>query len=80
MIPPEFSTSIRHSRGKETPEQIEILNKVLDLGLDNFSLKEKTILEVFETGILHKFVYDNLRSNTPLAFCEKTCSRECTTA
>jgi len=79
MIPPEFSTKIRHSLGNETPEQVEILNKVLDLGLDNFSLKKKTILEVFQTGILHKFVYDNLRSNSPLAFCEKTCSRECTT-
>lgn len=78
MIPPEFSLKVKHSLGNETPDQKEILNKVLDLGLNNFSLKNKTVLEVFESGILDKFVYNNLRSNSPLAFCQKACSRECT--
>lgn len=80
MIPPEFSLKIKHSIDSETPEQVEILNKVLDIGLDRFSLKDKSIMDVFKTGVLHKFVYNNLKNNSPLAFCEKTCSRECKTA
>lgn len=75
MIPPEYSLSISTSKGDENPKQIEILNKVLGIGLDRFSLKERTIQEVFDTGVLHRFVYNDLINDTQFGFCKTVCGK-----
>lgn len=75
MIPPEYSISINHSQGTEQPHQVEILNEVVKLGLENFSLKTKSISEVFNTGILHKLVYDKFKEGNQFAFCKTTCGK-----
>lgn len=75
MIPPEYSISLNHSQGTEQPHQVEIINDILKLGLDNFSLKTKTISDVFSTGILHKLVYNKFKEGTQFAFCKTTCGK-----
>ena len=75
MIPPEYSISLNHSQGTEQPHQVEIINDILKLGLDNFSLKTMTISDVFSTGILHKLVYNKFKEGTQFAFCKTTCGK-----
>lgn len=75
MIPPQYSLDINHSTGNETPYQVEILNSLDELGIENFSLKEKTIQEVYDSGILHKFVYNKFKNNSQFNFCKITCGK-----
>jgi len=75
LIPPEFSLSIEHSRNNENPHQVELLNKILDIGLENFSLKDKTVLQVFYSGVLQDFVYNGIYNNKPLSFCKLVCGK-----
>lgn len=75
MIPPQYSLDINHSTGNETPYQVEILNSLDELGIENFSLKNKTIQEVYNSGILHKFVYNKFKNNTQFGFCKITCGK-----
>ena len=46
----------------------EVLNKILDIGLDKFNLKDKTIYDIFDSGVMNDFVYDS-----SLFFCKKNC-------
>lgn len=75
LIPPQFALYIEHSNNNESPYQIELLNKVLSIGLEKFSLKNKTILEVFYSGVLHDFVYNNIMNKNPLSFCKSICGK-----
>lgn len=75
MIPPNISNSIHHHHGHENSVQKEILNKMYDLGFESFSLKEKTLKEVFDTGVLDRFVYDDLEKNDPLKICKQICGK-----
>ena len=75
MIPPNISNSIHHHHGHENSVQKEILNKMYNIGFENFSLKEKTLKEVFNTGVLDKFVYDDLMKNDPLKICKQICGK-----
>ena len=42
MIPPNISNSIHHHSGQESPYQKEVLNKMLEIGFDKFSLKNSS--------------------------------------
>jgi hypothetical protein len=75
MIPPEISTSIHHHTGQESPMQKEVLNKMLEIGFEKFSLKNSTLKNVFNSGVLHEFVYDNLVNKTPLKMCKTYCGK-----
>lgn len=75
MIPPNISNSIHHHHGHENSVQKEILNKMYNIGFENFSLKEKTLKEVFDTGVLDRFVYDDLEKNNPLKICKQICGK-----
>jgi hypothetical protein len=46
-----------------------------DLGFQNFSLEEKTLRDVFDNGILHNFVYDDLINNKGFKSCKNFCSK-----
>jgi len=59
------------------PYILQINNKLLDLDLEAFSLKNKTIQEVLDTGILHKFTYDSLGLENGLNFCKTACAQTC---
>ena len=59
------------------PYVLEINNKLLDLDLESFSLKNKTIQEVLDTGVLHKFTYDSLGLEDGLKFCKTACAKSC---
>ena len=59
------------------PYVLEINNKLLDLDLESFSLKNKTIQEVLNTGVLHKFTYDSLGLEDGLKFCKTACAKSC---
>ena len=75
MIPPNVSNSLHHYSGQENGYQREILNKMTSLGLDNFSLKNKTLKEVFNSGILDRFVYNDLINGEQFNFCKITCGK-----
>ena len=64
-----------HSTGYESPRQREMLNKMLDIGFDEFSLKDKTLREVFNNKTLHKFVYDGLINGTQFSICKTMCGK-----
>lgn len=74
-LPPGISNEMFFSNGKESPEQRQILNKMSDLGFSNFSLEGKTLREVFDSGILHKFVYEDLINNRGFKSCKDFCSK-----
>jgi hypothetical protein len=73
MIPPYISNFMTHSADNETTDQIEILNRMKKIGFDNFSLKNKTLKEVINSGVLRQFVYDDLENGTPFNYCKKIC-------
>mgnify|MGYP006268919995 CR=1 FL=1 len=75
MIPPNISNSIHHYSNEETPYQREILNRMVELGFENFSLKNKTLKEVFNSDILKKFVYNDLENNTQFKMCKNICGK-----
>jgi sulfatase maturation enzyme AslB (radical SAM superfamily) len=75
MIPPEISTSIHHHTGNESPIKKEILNKMLEIGFEKFSLKNTTLKNVFNSGVLHEFVYNDLVNETPLKICKTICGK-----
>lgn len=73
MIPPYISTSINYHSGREENRQKEILNKMFMIGLDEFSLKNKTIREIFDNGVIHKFIYNNFKN--PFQYCKLMCGK-----
>ena len=75
MIPPYISNSITHSSGNEPGSQKEILNRIAKIGVDNFSLKNKTLREVMDSGVLDEFVYNDLENNKPFLLCKQHCGR-----
>jgi len=75
MIPPNISNSIHHHTTEETPYQKEILNRMLELGFENFSLQNKTLKELFNSDILDKFVYIDLENNTQFKMCKTICGK-----
>ena len=48
---------------------------MLGLGFENFSLEGKTLKQVINTGILRKFVYDDLEDNKALGMCRVACGK-----
>lgn len=75
MIPPNISNSIHHYSGQESPYQKEVLNKMLEIGFDKFSLKNSTLKNVFNSGVLHEFIYNDLINETPLKMCKTICGK-----
>lgn len=75
MIPPEISNSIHHHTEVESPMQKEVLNKMMEVGFEKFSLKNSTLKNVFNSGVLHEFVYNNLINDTPLKMCKTICGK-----
>lgn len=65
--------SIYHSTGLENNYQKEILNKIVEIGMEKFSLKDKTLKEIFESGVLHDFVYNNLEKGISYGQCKLNC-------
>lgn len=75
MIPPYISNSITHSSGTESSFQREVLNKMFNIGIEKFSLETKTLKEVFNSGILDEFVYDDLINNKQFGLCKIHCGK-----
>jgi len=75
MIPPEISTAIHHHTGNESAIKKEVLNKMLEIGFEKFSLKNTTLKNVFNSGVLHDFVYNDLVNETPLKLCQTICGK-----
>jgi hypothetical protein len=76
MIPPNISTHINFSVGEESNYQKEILNKLLDIGVERFSLEGKTLRTVFDSGVIHKFVYNDLMQKKSFEICKTICGKQ----
>jgi hypothetical protein len=75
MITPLISNSTYHNTGQESPIQREVLNRMLEIGFEKFSLKNTTLKNVFNSGVLHEFVYNGLVNETPLKMCKTLCGK-----
>jgi hypothetical protein len=64
-----------HSSDNESSYQKEILNKMVKIGFDRFNLKNTTLRKLFNTGILHDFVYDDLVNGTQMNVCKLICNK-----
>jgi hypothetical protein len=73
MIPPVIGEFIKYSEDIQEGFHIEMMNRLYDIGFENFSLENKTIKQVFESGVLHKFVYDELEKNISFGLCKINC-------
>ena len=77
-IPPhlyEFKNGFQQADSVDDIFQAQLLNKMIDIGFDKFSVKDKTLREVFDSGVLHNFVYDDLRSDNASLFCKEMCGK-----
>ena len=52
-----------------------MLNKIEKIGLEEFSLKNKTIKDIFKNEVLQKFVYNNMEKNESFVFCKISCGK-----
>ena len=75
FIPPNISNRMFHSSGEENSYQREVLNKMLTIGFDQFNLTNKTLREAVDSGVLDKFVYDDLVNKTQLKLCTLVCNK-----
>lgn len=73
MIPPVIGEFIHYSEGVNEGFHVEMLNKMYDIGFENFSLRDKTIKEVFESGVLHEFVYNDMENDKIFGLCKVNC-------
>ena len=48
---------------------------MVEIGFEKFNLKNKTLREVFDSGVLHSFVYNDLMNNTELEMCNIFCNK-----
>jgi len=74
-IPPNISNAMYYSNGNENAYQREILNRMLEIGFENFDLTNKTLRETFDSGILDKFVYNDLSNKTQFKLCKLVCNK-----
>jgi len=73
LISSFIGSCLQYSNGKEDNYQKEVLNKIMEIGIEKFSLKDKTLKEVFESGVLNEFVYDNLEKGISFGKCRLNC-------
>jgi ABC-type polysaccharide transport system permease subunit len=48
---------------------------MLEIGFENFDLTNKTLRETFDSGILDKFVYNDLLNKTQFKLCKLICNK-----
>ena len=75
MIPPFIMSPPGNLSNREVNSRIEILNKIDEIGRENFSLKNKSLRELMNSGVIHKFIYDDLEKDKSLGFCKTTCGK-----
>ena len=75
FIPPNISNRMFHTSGRENSYQKEVLNKMLTIGFDEFNLAKNTLREAIDSGVLDKFVYNDLLNNTQLKLCTQLCNK-----
>ena len=51
-----------------------ILNKINNIGEEAFSIKDKSLKQVLDSGVLNTTYFDNIESNAD-AFCKLTCGK-----
>jgi hypothetical protein len=73
MIPPAIGEFIKYSDGVQEGFHVEMLNRMHDIGFESFSLKDRTIKEIFESGVLHRFVYDDMENDKIFGLCKINC-------
>ena len=54
-----------------------VLNKLIEVGEDAYSVKNKTLKEVLDSGVLDKLYYDHLDNtgSNADAYCKLTCGK-----
>ena len=75
LIPPYITNHITHYSGYSTGYEREIMNKMIEIGFDRFSLKNKTLAETINGGVLRDFIYDDLEKGDAFGLCKFHCGR-----
>lgn len=74
-MPPYLYKILNGKQKNEGIREGQLVNKMIDIGLDEFNLKNKTIREVFDSGVIDKFVYNDLREGNASLFCKEKCGK-----
>ena len=74
-FPPMLKQSTFRTLGNEYNYEKEVLNKIEKIGLEEFSLKNKTIKDIFKNEVLQKFFYNNMEKNESFVFCKISCGK-----
>ena len=53
----------------------DLLNVISENNYEEFSVKEKSLKTVLNSGIIHKTYYDHMKAGNPNAYCKLTCGR-----
>ena len=53
----------------------DLLNVITENNYEDFSVKEKSLKTVLNSGIIHKTYYDYIKADNPNAYCKLTCGR-----
>lgn len=52
-----------------------LINDVSASGYNNFSVKDRTLKEVIDSGILHETYFNKIKNNSANAYCKLTCGK-----
>lgn len=74
-IPPEVLVLMNNHNGRERMSQFEMLNSIQEIGFEKFDLSNKTLREVFDSGVLHEFAYNKIYENNPFYYCKQMCGK-----
>lgn len=62
--------------GITTPElKKDMLARMEKIGVDRFSVKDKTLRQVIDSGVMHDFVYTDIEKGNAMDFCKVSCER-----
>lgn len=53
----------------------DMLSRMERVGFDRFSVRDKTLRQVIDSGVMHEFVYTDIESGQAMDFCKKSCEK-----
>lgn len=75
MIGSSVSRAKQNDYDGQQPHINDLLNAITVNNYEDFSVKDKSLKEVINSGILHKAYYDHMKAGDPNAYCKLTCGR-----
>jgi hypothetical protein len=52
-----------------------LLNDITESNYNDFSVSDKSLKSVLDSGVLHKTYYDHMKAGDPNSYCKLTCGK-----